>query len=72
MAAIGNMKIEGCKVAYWKHTYRVTLPTGTIFWGTSYLELTKKELQKAVENLMVIFQAGKNAQCIIIKEALQL
>jgi len=70
MAALGNVKIDGWKVAYWKYTYRVTLPNGKIVWGTSYQELTKKEIRVAVGHLKVVFQAGKDAQCDIIKKAL--
>ena len=72
MAIIGSVKIGEWVVDYWKYTYRVILPTGRIFWGTSREELTAEKCQFIVANLKVVFQAGIDKQCEIIKEALHI
>ncbi len=63
-------KIQGCEVTIWKHTYRIILPCGTVFFGTSYVALTLKEVEKAVFNVLKIFEAGKQAALKIIRESL--
>ena len=65
-----SIKILGCEVTIWKHTYRVILPEGTVFWGTSYLILEIDEVKKATSNLLKVFEAGKAAQLKIIRESL--
>jgi hypothetical protein len=57
-----NMRILGCKVTMWKHTYRAILPRGGCFWGTSYPEMTIKEIEKQIRSLLDIFEAGKKEQ----------
>ena len=72
MPALGHITASGFIVAYWKYTYRVTLPTGEILWGDSFKELSDVNMRSILGGLMIIFEAGKKAQCNFIKKVLQI
>lgn len=72
MAALGIIQVSGYTVAYWKNTWRATLPTGEIVWGNSYVELSEGMVRQVVVSLEVVFNAGKKEQCNLIKKLLQI
>lgn len=67
-----NMKIAGCKVTIWKYSYRIILPCGTVFWGTSYSKLRTENVRNIVSDVLKVFDAGKQAQLKIIRESLEI
>lgn len=72
MAALGTVQVAGFKVAYWKYTYRITLPNGRTIWSDSYQELTEVLVRVIISKWMIAFDAGKKEQCNLIKNVLQI
>ena len=65
-----KIKIAGCTVTYWKHTMRIILPSGDVFWMDSYNIITEERVREKTATLLKIFEAGKKEQCALFRKML--